>query len=147
MQILRPHPGPSESENVAMELKHKSNLCFNKLPWWHWWMLSLRSNALKEVFSDRKVLDGSYPVHGRMFGWVSGLCLIDFTPSLIWHSKISPWASLVVQWLRLQAPHAGGRDSIPDQGTRSHVLQLRVHMPQLKIPPATTKTQYRHIYR
>ena len=33
--------------------------------------------------------------------------------------------SLVVQWLRLQAPNAGGQGSIPGQGTRSHMLQLR----------------------
>ena len=33
--------------------------------------------------------------------------------------------SLVVQWLRLHAPNAGGLDSIPGMGTRSHMLQLR----------------------
>ena len=33
--------------------------------------------------------------------------------------------SLVVQWLRLQAPNAGGPGSIPVQGTRSHMPQLR----------------------
>ena len=33
--------------------------------------------------------------------------------------------SLVVQWLRPCAPNAGGPGSIPGQGTRSHVLQLR----------------------
>ena len=32
--------------------------------------------------------------------------------------------SLVVQWLSLQAPNAGGQGSIPGQGTRSHKLQL-----------------------
>ncbi|TEA36880.1 hypothetical protein DBR06_SOUSAS32310013, partial [Sousa chinensis] len=47
--------------------------------------------------------------------------------------------SLVVQWLRLHAPNAGGLGSIPGQGTRSHMSQLRVRMPQLKIPHATTK--------
>ncbi|TEA36668.1 hypothetical protein DBR06_SOUSAS310070, partial [Sousa chinensis] len=40
--------------------------------------------------------------------------------------------SLVVQWLRLHTPNAGGPGSIPGQGTRSHMLQLRVHMLQLK---------------
>ena len=41
-------------------------------------------------------------------------------------------------------PHsnAGGPGSTPGQGTRSHMLQLRVHMPQLKILCATTKTQH-----
>ena len=34
-------------------------------------------------------------------------------------------ASQVVQGLRLHAPNAGGLGSIPDQGTRSHMLQVR----------------------
>ena len=49
-------------------------------------------------------------------------------------------ASLVVQWLRLRAPNAGGPGSIPGQGTRSHVPQLSVPVQQLKIPHAATKT-------
>ena len=42
--------------------------------------------------------------------------------------------SLVVQWLRLCAPNAGGLGSNPGQGTRSH-------MSQLKIPHTATKTR------
>ena len=42
--------------------------------------------------------------------------------------------SPVVQWLTLCALNAGGPGSIPGQGTRSH-------MPQLKIPHTATKTQ------
>ncbi|TEA34510.1 hypothetical protein DBR06_SOUSAS10710064, partial [Sousa chinensis] len=49
--------------------------------------------------------------------------------------------SLIVQWLRLCSPNAGGLGSIPGQGTGSHMPQLRVHMLQLKIPHAATKTQ------
>ena len=45
----------------------------------------------------------------------------------------------MVQWLRLRAPNAGGPGSLPGQGTRSHMTQLRVRTPQLKIPRATTK--------
>ena len=47
--------------------------------------------------------------------------------------------SLVVQWLRLRAPNTGGPGSIPGQGTRSHMPQLRVFMPQLKTLHAATK--------
>ena len=36
-----------------------------------------------------------------------------------------PRTSLVVQWLKLHAPNAGGSGSIPGQGTGSHVPQLR----------------------
>ena len=33
--------------------------------------------------------------------------------------------SLVVQWLRLGAPNAGNPGSIPGQGTRAHMPQVR----------------------
>ena len=52
--------------------------------------------------------------------------------------KNSCGTSLVVQWLRLCATNAGDQGSIPGQGTRSHILQL-------KIPSAKTKTQCHQI--
>ena len=56
------------------------------------------------------------------------------------HSKTSSGGtSLVVQWLRPRTPNVGGPGSIPGPGTRSHMLQLRVCMPQLKIPHVATK--------
>ena len=48
--------------------------------------------------------------------------------------------SLVVQWLRLHFPNARGPDLIPGQGTRSHMVQIRSHILQVKILHATTKT-------
>ena len=48
-------------------------------------------------------------------------------------------ASLVVQWLRLHVPNAEGPGSIPGQGTRSQMPQLRAGMPQLKIPCAASQ--------
>ena len=39
--------------------------------------------------------------------------------------KFIVMTSLVVQRLRLCTPNAGGRDSIPGQGTRSHMLRLK----------------------
>ena len=50
--------------------------------------------------------------------------------------KSTAGTSLMVQWLRLQAPNAGGLGSIPGQGTRSHMLQRkipRVRQRQLEI--------------
>ena len=44
----------------------------------------------------------------------------------------------MVQWLGLHVPNAAGLGLILGQGTRSHMLQLRVHMPQLKILHATS---------
>ena len=49
-------------------------------------------------------------------------------------------ASLVVQWLRLCAPNAGGPGLIPGKETRSRMPQLRVHMPQLRSAQVATKT-------
>ena len=49
--------------------------------------------------------------------------------------------SLVVQWLGCLVANAGGLSSIPGQGTRSHVLQLEVCIPQLKIPHAATRIE------
>ena len=52
--------------------------------------------------------------------------------------KTAAWGnSLVVQWLRLHTPNAGGLGLIPGQGTRSYMLQWRS-----KIPHAATKTQH-----
>ena len=56
----------------------------------------------------------------------------------------TPWGtSLMVQWLRLHIPNAGGPGLIPGRGTRSHMPQLRVCMLQRrsKIPCAATKTR------
>ena len=46
--------------------------------------------------------------------------------------------SLVIQWLKLHVPNAGGPVSIPDYGTR-------LHMPQQKLRHATNKSLYRQI--
>ena len=45
--------------------------------------------------------------------------------------------SLVAQWLRVRTPNAGGLGSIPGQGTRSHMLQLR---------PSAAKKVNKYIY-
>ena len=48
---------------------------------------------------------------------------------------------LAVQWLRLHVPNAGGLGLISGQGTRSHMLQLRVHMLQQKLQPNKLKKE------
>ena len=40
--------------------------------------------------------------------------------------EVKEGTSLVVQWLRLHDPNAGGPGLIPGQGTRSHILQLKI---------------------
>ena len=68
------------------------------------------------------------------------LCMLSIRLET-WLSGIS----LVIQWLRLCTPNAGGPGLIPGQGTRSHMLQLRVHMLRLKILHAATKNWYSQI--
>ena len=41
----------------------------------------------------------------------------------------------------VKVPIAGGPGSIPGQGTRSHLPQLRVHMLKLRFPHTATKTR------
>ena len=53
--------------------------------------------------------------------------------------KLGLGTSLEVQGLRLCAPNAGGPGSIPVQGTRSHMPQLRVNVLQNNILHAATK--------
>ena len=50
--------------------------------------------------------------------------------------------SLVVQWLRLHAPNAGGQGLILDQGTKSHILQLGSKAVKKKI----NKKKYIHTH-
>ena len=50
------------------------------------------------------------------------------------------WTSLVLQWLKFHTPNAVVCGLVSDQGARSHMLQLRVCMPELKILHATTMT-------
>ena len=55
--------------------------------------------------------------------------------------------SLVLQWLRFRAPNVGGQGLVPGGGVRSHMLQLRVCMQQLKVACVATKTQCSQINR
>ena len=55
------------------------------------------------------------------------LCLLG---TVFIKKKKNGATSLVVQWLRLHTPNAESLGSIPGQGTRSHMLQLRVYTPQ-----------------
>ena len=60
-------------------------------------------------------------------------------------TRLSDFTSLSVQWLRLHSSNEGDLGSIPGEGTRSHMPQLRVQMLQLKILDVRTKTQHSQI--
>ena len=61
---------------------------------------------------------------------------------MIWAKNLTVLHRNIKYWgLRLHNPDAGGSDSIPGQGTRSHMLQPRIHMPQLKMLHAATKME------
>ena len=58
----------------------------------------------------------------KVFQWLSNT----------FKSQRSYGTSLVVQWQRLHAPNEGNLHSIPGQRTRSHMLQLKICMLQLR---------------
>ena len=56
--------------------------------------------------------------------------------------------SLVVQWLRLRAPNAGGPGLVPGQGTEAHRLQLRIPFATRKVrDPAESNKEIIHILK
>ena len=48
----------------------------------------------------------------------------------------------MVHWLRLHAPNAGDSGSIPGQGTRARMMQLKIPHAATKISRTATKTQH-----
>ena len=53
--------------------------------------------------------------------------------------KMFGGTSLVVQWVRLRTPNAGGPGLIPGWGTRSCMPQLRVRMLKLNLAQPKNK--------
>ena len=109
-QIFESHLS-SPVQNLAL-LSHSNALSLG-LPWWnqskkswHVWVFSHSSDHRKEC---------------KLFPWTSWMyCKQSHNGSL--------GTSLVVQWLGLYAPDAGGPGSIPGRGARSVMSQLRVYM-------------------
>ena len=114
------------------------------------WLLK-QSMSLVETLEARsmQLLQDIWLLWSKGFGspaqrWshplVCGLAPKNQTCSLDGYINCSMGTSLVVQRLRFHAPSSGGPGLIPGQGTRSHMQQLRVPLPQLKIPCAATET-------
>ena len=97
--------------------------------------------TMLKVLSPHFSKDSPFPKDWRKFHRLPGICR-PLWPSLIWltssyllaslrpfwrnHSLMQQTlrgSSLAVQWLRLCTPNAGGPDSTPGQGTRSHMTQ------------------------
>ena len=64
-------------------------------------------------------------VNGVIHGNISAWNRVRFRNSIHFLRKSEEGTSLVVQWLRLYTPKAGAWGSIPGQGTRSHIPQLK----------------------
>ena len=86
-------------------------------------------------------------VHGlaknqtRLSNFTSLLAQLSFQKSLNKLKTCIQGTSLVVQWLRLHAPHAGGLGLISGQGTRSHMLELNISHAATKDLYAATKIE------
>ena len=80
---------------------------------------------ISTIFLVSEVLNPWTPV------WVITWLLFEISV----HKDMFPRTSLVVQWLSLHTTNEVGPDSNPGWRTRSHMLELRVSMPQhLKVP-------------
>ena len=118
-------------------------------PWKFWlfysWLQVSRSIPDMDCYPQEVLSEGCQLTY-RMpsFIWVSNQqriiignvpCKMWDTPKndllLLWNQNVTEGTSLLVQWLRLLIPNARGLGSIPGQGTRSHILQLRVSLVQL----------------
>ena len=112
-----------------------------RIGWWAWDVREERKKPGYLMMLWRHWISQSCDFwHFRLVWLIEPMELCGFPFLKIYN----PGTSVVVQWLRLCTPNAGGPSSIAGQGTRSHMLQLRVCMLQLKIPHAATKDSACH---
>ena len=81
--------------------------------------MDMSLSKLREMVKDREAWH--LAVQGVTNSWT---WLVDWTTTTTKGTE----NSLLVLWLKLQAPNAGGPGLIPDLGTRSHMPQLRVRI-------------------
>ena len=82
-------------------------------------LMDVSLSELRELVIDREAWRAV--IHGvqRISNFINFILKYVFIKNFL-------GTSLVVQWLRLCAPNAGGPGSLPSQGTRSHVLQQKI---------------------
>ena len=132
---------PLKPADIFKQYTVESTLCCRVL-----WVLT---NAENQIFTSRIIRQNSFPSPSNFYmlslyswtfishSWKPLICFPFLEFCLF--ENVTRGTFLVVQWLILHAPNERGLGLIPGQGTRSHVLNLRVYMPQLKIPHATMK--------
>ena len=110
-----------------------------------------RFTGVSEQVPSTAPLGSAFLLHNYVLGEFSQTGIINLAPWVNCGYPYAPWhythnfvhvgMYLVVPWLSLIAPDAGGLGLIPCQGTRSHKPQIRVCMSRLKIAHATLKTE------
>ena len=116
---------PTEDQHVQKQHAAEYKMVMTKMIWVLTGSLAhLRLPQFKSyrVVRERSPQSKTYIVSYCPDNWKPG-------PELIYLKK-KKFREL--QWLRLWAPNAVGLGSMPGQGTWSHMLQIRVHMPQLR---------------
>ena len=114
------HSGPPTSSNVPYPLCHFSHLHTSTALWYLPSVSGPNTYTIRQLQFFQPAPSGPRPTDTRA------------SPPL----QKSSWDFLVVQELRFHAPKAGSRGSIPGEGTGSHMPQLRVHMPRLRLSAA-----------
>ena len=83
-----------------------------------------------------------YPLYGCIFNYKAKL-LFKLSWLIIDSSKASYGDFPGGPTVKTHGPNAGGPGSIPGQGTRSRMMQLKIPYTATKIPHAASKTQRR----
>lgn len=107
---------PGEQERVLLAKHHGS--VSRKKGWKDW----LSRNQWKSMSSSRRSPKAMHPVE------LTGLIAVRAHHGELWGRSMRQWSgdSLMVQWLSLWAPSAGGLGFNPWQGTSIHTLQLKI---------------------
>ena len=128
-------------KNLRLQVvKYRTHICFLCI---RIWILVILTLELKSDLPFLPLLSCTWSwclvlcflmrgLQGRFSGW--GLCLWEhMREEKLWslnRREVRVWSyseetSLVAQWLRLLTPNEGSLGSIPGQGARSPILQLR----------------------
>ena len=97
------------------------------------WLKRLSSSSSRKWLHNFSLFLSMCTEHTKCVATSYRVVIVD-SLLVVGHSKVNERDLLVVQWLRLHTPDAGGPGSISGQGTRSPMPYLRVCMLQWKGP-------------
>ena len=144
IRLPRPWDSPGKNTGVGchfllqcmkVKTESKSLSCVRLLatPWTAAYQAPPSMGFSRQEFWSGVPLPSLYMILLCCFYWIHKVLLCN--------KFANPMDSLVAQWLGRLTPNTEGPGSVPGQGTRSHMSQLRVCAPQLRVHVPQLKTQ------